>query len=457
MTKTITFVILAGVTGAILGGGGSFLLTGSSNTAQPQEEKPLYWVAPMDPTYRRDQPGKSPMGMELVAVFDSGQEDLSGKGIVSISPVVENNLGVRTGEVELGPFKSSIRTVGYVRFDEDKLIHMHPRIEGWIEELNVKTEGEFINNGQPIYSIYSPELVSAQEELLLVMDRQNQRLRLVQSAEERLLALQVPQSLIDRVKSEKKVFRNVTVYAPQGGLVAELGVREGQFVQPGNPILSIGVLDEVWVIAEVFERQVSLVSEGDPVTMTLDYLPGRTWQGVVDFIYPTLDADTRTVAVRLRFSNPDQELKPNMFAQITIQHSEENELALLVPNESIIRTGIQDKVVIAMGEGKFKSVNVALGRRGDSKTEILQGLRAGDRVVTSAHFLIDSESSITSDFLRMAPREELPMNHSEHEGMNFIDDSEQEKMNAMDHSEHQQMNADESAMPAAPAPAAHNH
>jgi Cu(I)/Ag(I) efflux system membrane fusion protein len=457
MTKTITLVILAGVTGAILGGGGSFLLTGSSNTAEPQEAKPVYWVAPMDPTYRRDQPGKSPMGMELVAVFDSGQEDSSGKGIVSISSVVENNLGVRTGEVELGPFKSSIRTVGYVRFDEDKLIHMHPRIEGWIEELNVKTEGEFINNGQPIYSIYSPELVSAQEELLLVMDRQNQRLRLVQSAEERLLALQVPQSLIDRVKSEKKVFRNVTVYAPQGGLVAELGVREGQFVQPGNPILSIGVLDEVWVIAEVFERQVSLVSEGDPVTMTLDYLPGRTWQGVVDFIYPTLDADTRTVAVRLRFSNPDQELKPNMFAQITIQHSEENELALLVPNESIIRTGIQDKVVIAMGEGKFKSVNVALGRRGDSKTEILQGLRAGDRVVTSAHFLIDSESSITSDFLRMAPREELPMNHSEHEGMNFIDDSEQEKMNAMDHSEHQQMNADESAMPAAPAPAAHNH
>ena len=250
------------------------------------------------------------------------------------------------------------------------------------------------------------------------------------------------------------MFRNVTVYAPQGGLVAELGVREGQFVQPGNPILSIGVLDEVWVIAEVFERQVSLVSEGDPVTMTLDYLPGRTWQGVVDFIYPTLDADTRTVAVRLRFSNPDQKLKPNMFAQITIQHSEGNELALLVPNESIIRTGIQDKVVIAMGEGKFKSVNVASGRRGDSKTEILQGLRAGDRVVTSAHFLIDSESSITSDFLRMAPREELPVNHSEHEGMNSMDDSEQEKMNAIDHSEHQQINADESAMATAPAPAA---
>jgi Cu(I)/Ag(I) efflux system membrane fusion protein len=436
MTKKLTFIIVAGVTGAIVGGGMSFLLTSSEEVAEQPTEKPLYWVAPMDPSYRRDQPGQSPMGMELVAVYNNGEDSSVGEGVVSISPMVENNLGVRTGSVELGPLKSSIRTVGYVRFDEDRLIHMHPRIEGWIEELNVKTVGDFIDDGQPIYSIYSPELVSAQEELLLAMNRDNQRLGLVQSAEERLLALQVPQSLIDRIRNEKRVFRNVTVYAPQGGVVAELGVREGQFVQPGNPILSIGVLDEVWVIAEVFERQVSLVSEGDSVVMTLDYLPGQKWQGVVDFIYPTLDADTRTVAVRLRFSNPDQQLKPNMFAQITIQHSEKDELALLVPNESIIRSGVQDRVVMAMGEGKFKSVNVASGRRGDSKTEILQGLNAGDRVVTSAHFLLDSESSIKSDFLRMSPREELPMDQSKHQEMNVID-----------HSEHQQMNADKSAAP----------
>ncbi|MFT4888128.1 MAG: Cu(I)/Ag(I) efflux system membrane fusion protein [Pseudohongiellaceae bacterium] len=443
MTKTLTFIIVAGVTGAIVGGGMSFLLTSFGGEAEQPAAKPIYWVAPMDPSYRRDQPGQSPMGMDLVAVY-SDQDASAGEGVVSISPVVENNLGVRTGNVELGPFKSSIRTVGYVRFDEDRLIHMHPRIEGWIEELNVKTVGDFIENGQPIYSIYSPELVSAQEELLLAMNRDNQRLGLVQSAEERLLALQVPQSLIDQIKSEKSVFRNVTVYAPQGGVVAELGVREGQFVQPGNPILSIGVLDEVWVIAEVFERQVSLVSEGDSVVMTLDYLPAQKWQGVVDFIYPTLDADTRTVAVRLRFSNPDRKLKPNMFAQITIQHSEEDELTLLVPNESIIRSGVQDRVVMAMGEGKFKSVNIASGRRGDSRTEILQGLNAGDRVVTSAHFLLDSESSITSDFLRMSPREELPMDKSEHQ-----------EMNAIDHSEHQQMNADESAAPTDPA--VHDH
>lgn len=457
MTKILTFVIVAGVTGAILGAGISFLLIDSGDEVAQQTATPLYWVAPMDPSYRRDQPGQSPMGMDLVAVYDNEQSSSNGQGVVSISSVVENNLGVRTGEVELGPFKSSIRTVGYVRFDEDKLIHMHPRIEGWIEELNVKTVGDFIDDGQPIYSIYSPELVSAQEELLLAMNRDNQRLGLVQSAVERLLALQVPQSLIDRIRSERRVFRNVTVYAPQGGIVAELGVREGQFVQPGNPILSIGALDEVWVIAEVFERQVSLVSEGDPVVMTLDYLPGRSWQGIVDFIYPTLDPDTRTVAVRLRFSNLDQKLKPNMFAQVTIQHSEENELALLVPNESIIRTGIQDRVVIAMGEGQFKSVNITSGRRGDSRTEILQGLNAGDRVVTSAHFLIDSESSITSDFLRMSSAEEPPMDHSQHQAMNSMDQPEQKETDTVDHSEHQQIDVDESVMPAQTAPVVHNH
>ncbi|MBL4580173.1 MAG: efflux RND transporter periplasmic adaptor subunit [Gammaproteobacteria bacterium] len=149
------------------------------------------------------------------------------------------------------------------------------------------------------------------------------------------------------------------------------------------------------------------MSVGDFVNMTLGYLPGREWQGVVDFIYPTLDEQTRTVSVRLKFRNPGQELKPNMFAQVTILHSEEGEQALLIPHEAVIRTGTQDRAVLAMGEGKFKSVEVTLGRLGDTSVEILEGLEAGDRVVTSAHFLLDSESSITSDFLRMSPDQEM--------------------------------------------------
>ncbi|MBL4582932.1 MAG: efflux RND transporter periplasmic adaptor subunit [Gammaproteobacteria bacterium] len=403
--RVLVYLLLTGFFGVLLGATVTYFVNFTGTTSEEQASEPLYWVSPMDPTYRRDEPGTSPMGMELVAVYAGNPGEALGLGVVSISPIVENNLGVRTALVEVEPFRSTIRTVGYVQFDEDKLIHMHPRVEGWIDELNVKTQGEFIEEGQAIYSMYSPTLVNAQEELLLAMERSNQRF--VVSAEERLLALQVPQSLIDEVKANRRVSRNVTVYAPQSGVVANLNVREGQFVQPGNQIISIGVLDEVWVIAEVFERQASLVSVGDFVNMTLGYLPGREWQGVVDFIYPTLDEQTRTVSVRLKFRNPGQELKPNMFAQVTILHSEEGEQALLIPHEAVIRTGTQDRAVLAMGEGKFKSVEVTLGRLGDTSVEILEGLEAGDRVVTSAHFLLDSESSITSDFLRMSPDQEM--------------------------------------------------
>lgn len=410
--KTPLFLVLAIFFGAVLGGAVSYFVMSSTSNDAGMSAAPLYWVSPMDPTYRRDSPGTSPMGMELVPVYSEGSASTDMPGMVSISAQVENNLGVRTELVKIQPFVSTIRTVGYVQFDEDRLVHMHPRIQGWIEELNVKTEGSFIKDGQPIYSIYSPELVNAQEELLLALDRDNSRL--TQSAEERLLALQVPSSLIEQIKRERRVYRNVTVYAPQGGLVAELGVREGQFVQPGNTIMSIGVLDEVWVIAEVFERQASLVSEGDTVSMTLDYIPGKSWQGVVDFVYPTLDAVTRTVAVRLKFKNPDLELRPNMFAQVTIRHSDEEESALLVDHQAVIRTGLQDRVVLAMGDGKFKSIEVKLGRNGDSKIEILDGLSAGDTIVTSAHFLLDSESSITSDFLRMSNVGDVEPDHSAH-------------------------------------------
>jgi len=384
--------------GAVLGAGAVIYLRqstapGMESSGEPQ---PLYWVAPMDPTYRRDGPGKSPMGMDLVPVYEDGggMDD----GVVSISPVVENNLGVRTARVEMGRQRTPIRTVGYVSFDEDRLLHLHPRVEGWIETLHVKTEGEFIEAGQPLYAIYAPELVNAQEELVLAVERDNARL--IRSAEERLLALQVPQRRIDQVKADRTVSQTVTVYAPQGGLLAELHIRQGHFVQPGSPMMSIGVLDEVWVIAEVFERQVALVSQGDPVTMTLDYLPGRQWQGEVDFIYPTLDQTTRTVPVRLRFANADQVLKPNMFAQVTI-NTNQKEAVLLVPNEAVIRSGTGDRVVLAMGEGRYKSVTITAGRRGDTHTEVLAGLREGDTVVTSAHFLLDSESSISSDFRRM--------------------------------------------------------
>lgn len=372
---------------------------GGGKSSKDSNAKPLYWVAPMDSNFRRDKPGLSPMGMDLIAVYGSGSSSNDdGPGAVKISSAVINNLGVRTALVERRPLEGSIRTVGYVRYDEDKLIHIHPRTEGWIDTLYVQAAGDPVQKGQPLYAIYSPTLVNAQEELLLALERKNTRL--IEAAEQRLRALQIPTATILDLKKNRKVKQSVTFFSPLDGVVDHLQVRKGFFVQPGTTMMAIGSVEQVWVEAEIFERQASLVYQGAPVTMTLNYLPGGVWRGVVDYVYPVIDAKTRTMKVRMRFSNDEGELKPNMFAQVVIQTASEAD-TLLVPKEALIRTGRMTRLVIALGEGRFKTVQVSVGRFGTEFVEILSGVAEGDRVVTSSQFLIDSESSKTSDFKRL--------------------------------------------------------
>ena len=377
----------------------------SNAAGQSTEPQPLYWVAPMDPNYRRDEPGKSPMGMDLVPVYEESTGGNEGPGTISISPNVVNNLGVRTASVQRRSLHVPIRTVGYLQYNEDTLIHIHPRVEGWVDTLHVKASGEYVKKGEPLYSLYSPELVNAQEELLIAMRRGSDDL--INAARSRLDALQMPNEAIQSLISSKKVRQTITFSAPQTGFVDNLNIREGFFIKPGNTLLSIGALDEVWVDAEIFERQSAQVTVGLPVTMTLDFLPGKTWEGEVDYVYPTLEQSTRTLRVRLRFKNADYALKPNMFAQITI-HSDFDSDNVLVPSEAVIRTGTQDRVVLAFGDGQFKSIAVDVGRVVEDYTEITTGLIDGDQIVTSAHFLLDSESSISSDFKRMEAPDALP-------------------------------------------------
>jgi len=369
------------------------------DTPATVEKKVLYWVAPMDPNYRKDKPGKSPMGMDLVPFYevdDTGSN--AGPGTVKISPDVVNNLGVRTAPAQLGYLRSEIRTVGYVKYDEDRLVHIHPRVSGWIEKLYIKASGEPVKKGEPLYNIYSPELVNAQEELVMALERKKPRL--IRAAENRLASLRVPAKVIKQLQESREVKQNITFYAPQNGVVDNLNIRQGFFVKPGSTIMSIGNLEQVWVEAEVFERQVAGVAAGLPVTMSLDYLPGREWHGVVDYVYPALNAKTRTLRVRLRFKNDKRLLKPDMFAQVVI-HLDSSLKTLLVPREAVIRSGRSNRVVLALGEGRFKSINVKVGRFDVLSAEILSGLSEGEKVVTSAQFLIDSESSKTSDFKRM--------------------------------------------------------
>jgi Cu(I)/Ag(I) efflux system membrane fusion protein len=280
----------------LLGVGVSYFWSGTHTKSEQAantdgEKKPLYWVAPMDSNYRRDQPGKSPMGMDLIPVYEeSSSEDEHGLGAVTISPEVMNNLGVRTANVTVGPISKAINTIGYVQYDEDNLIHIHPRVEGWVEALHVKSTGQQVTQGQALYTLYSPELVNAQQEFLIAMRSQSQELGLLDAAKSRLRALHIDEQFITQLQKSKKVSQTVTFYAPQNGVVANLKIREGYYVKPGTTMMSIGNLDNVWVEAEVFERDAGAVEIGLPVEMTLDYFAYKHWQGVVDYIYPTLDA-----------------------------------------------------------------------------------------------------------------------------------------------------------------------
>lgn len=367
--------------------------------AAKSSNEPLYWVAPMDPNYRKDKPGKSPMGMDLIPVYDKPESASdSGPGTITVSPEVVNNLGVRTAVSAMAKMHFEVRTVGYVDYNEDEIVHVHPRVEGWVEKIHIKAEGEPVKKGDPLYELYSPALVNAQEEYLFALSRGNRDL--IRGAEARLRALQVPQRTLDELRKTREVRQAVTFYSPQSGVVDNFNIREGMFVKPGMTLMSIGALDEVWVEAEVFERQASVISAGLPVSMQSDFLPGERREGVVDYVYPVLDPVTRTLKVRMRFDNKDRQLKPNMFTEVVI-HKHENEASLTVPKEAVIRGAESNRVVLALGSGRFKSIAVKTGRSDGKLIEILQGVNAGEEVVTSAQFLLDSESSKTSDFKRM--------------------------------------------------------
>ena len=387
------------------------------------EREILYWQAPMDRNFRRDEPGKSPMGMDLIPVYadEAGGAD---PALVTIDPTVVSNIGVRTATVEQGPLSRRIDTVGYVHFDEDTVHHIHTRVDGWIEALSIKATGDPVDRGQVLFELYSPTLVNAQEEYLAALESGNARLR--EASRERLAALGVTDTEIERLETERSVRQRQAVVAQSGGVVSHLGVREGFYVTPATEVMSIADLGRVWVIVEVFERQSAWVAPGQRAEVALDYRPGERWQGIVDYVYPELDPQTRTLKVRLRFDNPQTNLRPNMYARVII-HGTPTAAVIHVPREAVIRGGAADRVVVALGDGRFRAQPVETGIEAGDRVEIRSGLAAKDRVVVSGQFLIDSESNIESALMRMdasgemprresEPAEAEPMDHSQHDG-----------------------------------------
>ena len=363
------------------------------------EKEVLYWVAPMDQNYRRDKPGKSPMGMDLIPVYADAAE---GNGVVNIDPQVVQNLGVRTTAAERTRLWRGIDTVGYADYDESKVSHIHLRTEGWIEKLTVQSEGERVKKGEFLFELYSPKLVNAQEELVTAIASGNKGL--IRASKERLSALGVSDSQIKKLQKDKKIQQRISVYAPQDGVVSTLPVREGMFVKPSMKVMSLGDLSSIWILAEVFERQSAWVRVGQPAEVSLSYQPGKIWQGKVEYIYPDLDPKTRTLKVRLRFDNPDEMLKPNMYANIRIFGGPKED-TIVIPIEALIRTGREERVVVLLGEGRFEARPVTAGIESGDFVEILQGIEEGDLVVTSGQFLIDSEASMRASLTRMSADE----------------------------------------------------
>ncbi|MEE8372095.1 MAG: efflux RND transporter periplasmic adaptor subunit [Sphingomonadales bacterium] len=361
------------------------------------ERKVLYWQAPMDPSFRRDKPGKSPTGMDLVPVYEGDEADQD-ENALRISPAVVNNLGVRTAPALSGSLSREIDTVGFITPDDDLTSHLHVRAEGWVERLLVKTEGERVKKGDLLFQMYSPKLVNAQTEYL-------QALRIKQSglaaaSRERLKALGMTAGQIARLKKSGKVEELLDVLAPQDGVIVALNIGEGMFIKPGTTVAALADLSSIWVLVEVYEDQAGWVEARQQAVMRLPFLPGRRWEGVVDYIYPTVDPVSRTVRIRLKFANPGELLKPNMYSEIQLLGTATGPV-IHIPREALIRTGKAERVILALGNGRFRPAGVTSGIESAGRIEIISGLKEGDMVVTSGQFLLDSEASLRASFLRM--------------------------------------------------------
>ncbi|MAZ44194.1 MAG: efflux transporter periplasmic adaptor subunit [Legionellales bacterium] len=407
---------------------GSFLLgtlfskneDAGADSVAVAEEKPLFYRNPMNPDVTSPVPAKDSMGMDYVPVYANTDSSTSKPGTVSIDPVTVQNIGVRTAIAQMETFGRNIRAVGRIGFDEERMINLHPKIEGWIEEINVDKTGENVEENQILLSIYSPMLVTTQQEYLLALENY-QTLKdssfsdvkqgasaLLESTRERLSLLDVPDHQVEELEKNKKIKKNIHIHSPFTGTVVKIGAREGQYVTPKDELYMIVDLSTVWVYADIYDYEIPWVREEDKVSMTLTSVPGEKFEGKVSYIYPYAETKTRTTKVRILFDNPHGKLRPNMFADVNIQpKSMEN--VLTIPAEAVIRSGKRDQVFVMLSPGKYEPRQVSLGIESNGKVAVLSGVEVGEEVVTSAQFLVDSESKLREASAKM-------MSAMEHEG-----------------------------------------
>ncbi|MFQ5926313.1 MAG: efflux RND transporter periplasmic adaptor subunit [Terriglobia bacterium] len=376
---------------------------------QPAAREVLYWYDPMHPAYKSDKPGIAPdCGVKLVPKYADEVAALEQHppGTVRVSPEKQQLIGVRTTQVRRDRLVRTIRTVGHVEADETKFARIHVKVAGWVEKVYVDFVGKLVKKGQPLFTLYSPELVSTQQEYLIAR-RGKQYLgdspyrevsegaeSLLRAARDRLRLWDITDEQIQKLDETGEVARTLTLYSPIDGFVMHRNLYEQVYVTPETPLYEIADLSTIWVDVDIYEYEVPYVRLGQSATMRLSYSPGHTYRGRVTYVYPTLDPKTRTVRVRLEFRNPGFALKPDMFADVELKI--DYGVQTLVPSEAVLDSGLRQIVFVAKPDGYFEPREIQVGARLENQYVVLSGLQPGETIVTSGNYLIDSESRLST-------------------------------------------------------------
>jgi Cu(I)/Ag(I) efflux system membrane fusion protein/cobalt-zinc-cadmium efflux system membrane fusion protein len=369
-----------------------------------------YWQAPMNPSEIYDKPGKSAMGMDLIPVYE---DQTSSGSAVQIDPVTVQNMGVRTAIVEKTDFSRSIRTIGKIDYNEENIFIVSSKISGWIEKLHVDYTGKPVRKGQTLLEIYSPDLVTTQQEYLLAIknnkligETQFASIRegaesLLKSTRQRLLYWDIPESAVRELEESNQVTKTLRLESPANGVVVHKNAIKGLYIKEGTSLYQIADLSTIWVYVSIYDNEVPWVRLGQKATMELSYSPEKVLEGKVTYIYPYLDEKARDVKVRLEFPNPGLELKPGMYANVWIKTQPIKD-AIVVPSEAVIRSGQRNLAFITRGGGRFEPREVRIGEESDDGSiRIIAGLMENEEVVVSAQFLFDSESRLQEAIQKM--------------------------------------------------------
>lgn len=406
--NTSVKILFALLLGLALGGAGVWLalknpaahVTPSpapAKAADPKDRPVLYWYDPMVPDQHFDKPGKSPfMDMDLVPKY---ADEAAPAGSVGIDPRTLQNLGVRTAPAEEGKLWRRIDTVGTVMVDENRVQVVQARANGYIERLHVRAMNEPVKRGQLLAEVYSPALFTAQEEYRLALKAKDDA-AWIAAARQKLLLLGLSEDQVGRIESGGPAQRRVAYHAPVGGVVSELGVKEGSSVSEGTPLMTLSDLSRVWVIAQVPEDQAAWIVPGKSAEVRLNSRPDQVIEGKVDYLYPEFNRSARTLQVRISLPNPGLALKPGMYANVTL-YGGASAPSVLVPSEAVIATGKRSIVLVAEGGGRFRPVEVKTGIESDGRTQILAGIQPGEQVVVSGQFLIESEANLKGALARL--------------------------------------------------------